>query len=148
MTLMATFFTVSVNAQDTKQVFIYSPGEREGLHIAQETADGWQEIGQLCTSDYGTWGVEKRMYHPSVARAADGSWRLVFQVNDRSPLLAVAYSKNLINWRPQDYPIMSTRQCLSPVIFPNDNGTFDIYYKTKGGDKRWVSASDDFRKLS
>ena len=61
MTLMATFFTVSVNAQDTKQVFIYSPGERDGLHIAQETADGWQEIGQLCTSDYGTWGVEKRM---------------------------------------------------------------------------------------
>ena len=46
MTLMATFLTVSVNAQDTKQVFIYSPGEREGLHIAQETADGWQEIGQ------------------------------------------------------------------------------------------------------
>ena len=148
MTLMATFLTVSVNAQDTKQVFIYSPGERDGLHIAQETADGWKEIGQLCTSDYGTWGVEKRMYHPSVARAADGSWRLVFQVNDRSPLLAVAYSKNLINWRPQDYPIMSTRQCLSPVIFPNDNGTFDIYYKTKGGDKRWVSASADFRKFS
>ncbi len=57
-------------------------------------------------------------------------------------------SKDLVSWRPQDYPIMSTRQCLSPVIFPNDNGTFDIYYKTKGGDKRWVSASADFRKFS
>ena len=43
---------------------------------------------------------------------------------------------------------MSTRQCLSPVVFPNDNGTFDIYYKTKGGDKRWVSASADFRRFS
>ncbi|MBQ6659250.1 MAG: alpha-N-arabinofuranosidase, partial [Prevotella sp.] len=105
-------------------------------------------MGQLCSSDYGSWGPEKRMYHPSVARAADGSWRLVFQVNDKSPLLAVAYSKDLVSWRPQDYPIMSTRQCLSPVIFPNDNGTFDIYYKTKGGDKRWVSASADFRKFS
>ena len=135
-------------AQDQKQIFIYCPNERAGLHIAQQTEAGWQEIGQLCSSDYGTWGAEKRMYHPSVARAADGSWRLVFQVNDKSPMLAVAYSKDLIKWRPQDYPIMSTRQCLSPVVFPNDNGTFDIYYKTKGGDKRWVSASADFRRFS
>ena len=135
-------------AQDQKQIFIYCPNERAGLHIAQQTEAGWQEIGQLCSSDYGTWGAEKRMYHPSVARAADGSWRLVFQVNDKSPMLAVAYSKDIVNWRPQDYPIMSTRQCLSPVVFPNDNGTFDIYYKTKGGDKRWVSASADFRRFS
>ena len=135
-------------AQDQKQIFIYCPNEKAGLHIAQQTEAGWQEIGQLCSSDYGTWGAEKRMYHPSVARAADGSWRLVFQVNDKSPMLAVAYSKDLIKWRPQDYPIMSTRQCLSPVVFPNDNGTFDIYYKTKGGDKRWVSASADFRRFS
>ena len=133
---------------DSKQVFIYCPGERAGLHMAQQTDEGWQEIGQLCSSDYSSWGPEKRMYHPSVARAADGSWRLVFQVNDKSPLLAAAYSKDLVTWRPQDYPIMSARQCLSPVIFPNDNGTFDIYFKTKGGDKRWVSASADFRKFS
>jgi len=37
---------------------------------------------------------------------------------------------------------------LKPVIFPNADGTFDIYFKTKGGDKRWVSASSDFRKFS
>ena len=141
-------FGSSVLAQETKQVFIYSPDERAGLHIAQQTADGWQELGQLCASDYGTWGAEKRMYHPSVARAKDGTWRLVFQVNDRSPMLAAAYSKDLVSWRPQDYPIMSTRQVLKPVVFPNDNGTFDIYYQTKGGDKRWVSASADFRHFS
>ena len=88
------------------------------------------------------------MYHPSLARANDGSWRLVFQINDRSPMLAAAYSKDLVNWRPQDYPIMSARQVLKPVIFPNADGTFDIYFKTKGGDKRWVSASGDFRKFS
>ena len=138
----------SISAQDTKQVFIYSPNERAGLHIAQQTDGGWREIGQLCASDYGTWGVEKQMHHPSLTRANDGSWRLVFQVNDKSPLLAAAYSKDLVTWRPQDYPIMTTRQCLKPVIFANDDGTFDIYYKTKGGDKRWVSASNDFRQFS
>ena len=135
-------------AQDAKQVFIYCPGERAGLHIAQRTGDSWQDIGQLCSSDYGSWGPEKRMYHPSVARAKDGSWRLVFQINDKSPMFAAAYSKDLITWRPQDYPIMTTRQCLKPVVFTNDNGTFDIYYQTKGGDKRWVSASNDFRQFS
>ena len=136
-------------AQETAnpQVFIYSPNERAGLHVAVQEAAGWQDLGQLCSSDYGTWGAEKRMYHPSVARAKDGTWRLVFQVNDKSPLLAAAYSRDLVNWRPQDYPIVSTRQCITPVIFPNEDGTFDIYYKTKGGDKRWVSASADFRRF-
>ena len=59
-------------AQDQKQIFIYCPNERAGLHIAQQTEAGWQEIGQLCSSDYGTWGAEKRMYHPSVADARCG----------------------------------------------------------------------------
>ncbi|SEV98601.1 Alpha-L-arabinofuranosidase C-terminus [Prevotella sp. khp7] len=139
---------IAIHAQETKQVFIYSPSERAGLHIAQQTETGWKELGQLCSSDYGTWGAEKRMYHPSVARANDGSWRLVFQVNDKSPLFAAAYSKDLVSWRPQDYPIMTTSQCLQPTVFANENGSFDIYFKTKGGDKRWVSASNDFRRFS
>jgi len=133
--------------QEKKSVFIYSPNERAGLHIAQYTGGEWQEIGQLCSSDYGTWGVEKRMYHPSVARANDGTWRLVFQVNDRSPLFAASYSRDLVTWRPQDYPVITTPQCLKPVIFANENGTFDIYYQTQDGDKRWVSASNDFRQF-
>ena len=140
--LLGLFVSVAmaVCAQETTKVFIYSPNERAGLRIAQQSGNGWQEIGQLCSSDYGTWGAEKRMYHPSVARAKDGTWRLVFQVNDRSPLFAAAYSRNLVNWRPQDYPLMTTPQCLKPVVFVNDNGTFDIYYQTKSGDKRWVVA--------
>ena len=154
---MKNFLTVMVSvlsilnayAQDTaERVFIYCPGERQGLHIALSTDGGWQELGQLCSSDYGSWSTEKRMFHPSLARAVDGSWRLVFQINDRSPMLAAAYSKDLVSWRPQDYPVMSARQVLKPVIFPNADGTFDIYFKTKGGDKRWVSASNDFRKFS
>ena len=141
---------LSANAQETTspRVFLYAPNERAGLHIARQLDEGWQEMGQLCASDYGTWGVEKKMYAPSLARAKDGTWRLVFQINDKSPMFAAAYSKDLVTWRPQDYPIMTTRQCITPVVFANDNGTFDIYYKTKGGDKRWVSASADFRQFA
>ena len=136
----------AVGAQDNKKVFIYSPGERAGLHIAQFANDGWQEIGQLCSSDYGTWGAEKRMYHPSLTRAADGTWRLVFQVNDRSPLFAAAYSRDLITWRPQDYPIVSTRNCVAPVVHPSGDG-FEIIYTSDGAYYR-VKASSDFRQFS
>ena len=136
----------AVGAQDNKKVFIYSPGERAGLHIAQFANDGWQEIGQLCSSDYGTWGAEKRMYHPSLTRAADGTWRLVFQVNDRSPLFAAAYSRDLITWRPQDYPIVSTRNCVAPVVHPSGDG-FEIIYTSDGAHYR-VKASSDFRQFS
>jgi len=141
--------TLSATAQtaDTRKVFIYSPGQTNGLHIALQQEDGWQEKGQLCSSDYGTWGAEKRMFHPSVCRAKDGTWRLVFQVNDRAPLFAASYSRDLVNWRPQDYPIMSTAKCLEPVVFENPDGTFDIYYKSPEG-KRWTSATPNFRHFA
>ena len=129
------------------QVFIYSPHPSAGLHIAALQKDStWQDLGQLCSSDYGTWGAEKKMHHPSVCRADDGSWRLVFQVNDRSPLFAAAYSRDLVTWRPQDYPRMTTRNCLSPVVHPVAGG-FEIIYRSDDQFYQ-VTASADFRHFS
>ena len=141
--------TLSLGAQtsDNRNVFIYSPGPGDGLHIAVQEGDIWKETGRLCSSDYGTWGAEKKMFHPSVCRAQDGTWRLVFQVNDRAPLFAAAYSRDLINWRPQDYPIMTTKQCLEPVVFSNPDGTFDVYFKSPQG-KRWTSVTPNFRNFA
>ncbi|MBQ9636691.1 MAG: alpha-N-arabinofuranosidase [Prevotella sp.] len=140
----------TVVAGDTvSQVFIYSPGERDGLHLAYLAEDGgWQHVGQLCGSDYGPWGSEKRMHRPSVAHAADGTWRLVFSVNDYAPCLAVAYSEDLVTWRPQDYPRLSSAGCLDPVVFAMDDGTTDIYYKDRAGGKHYVQASADFRHFT
>ena len=132
---------------DIRKIFIYSPDQAKGLHIAVQEGEAWKEAGQLCSSDYSTWGAEKKMHHPSICRAKDGTWRLVFQVNDRSPLFAAAYSRDLVNWRPQDYPTMSTKQCQAPVVFENPDGTFDIYYKSPEG-KRWTSATADFRHFT
>ena len=139
--------TVMKAADGPQTVFIYSPGQGDGLHIAVLEGESWKESGRLCSSDYGTWGAEKKMFHPSVCRANDGTWRLVFQVNDHSPQFAAAYSRDLVNWRPQDYPIMSTKQCLDPVVFENPDGTFDIYYKSPEG-KRWTSATPNFRDFT
>ena len=145
---LAALQTIAVLAQteETRQIFIYAPNEKDGLHVASYADGQWNEMGRLCSSDYGTWGAEKRMYHPSICRATDGTWRLVFQVNDHAPLFAVAYSRDLINWRPQDYPVMSVRPCLQPIVFESTDGRFDIYFKSGEG-KRYVAASADFRRF-
>ena len=131
-----------------REIFIYCPGERAGLHVAYLDFDGnWQEIGQICASDYGQWGAEKRMYHPNIMHASDGTWRAVWQLNDKAPCFAAAYSADLITWRPQDYPRMSTRNCLKPIVFEGDDGTFDIFYQSADG-KRYLQASKDFRHFN
>ena len=151
LTLAMLALSTAVQAQQTdndiRKVFIYSPDRAQGLHIAVHDGETWKESGQLCASDYGTWGAEKKMHHPSVCRATDGTWRLVFQVNERSPLFAAAYSRDLVNWRPQDYPLLSTTLCREPVVFENPDGSFDVYYKSPEG-KRWVSATADFRHFA
>ncbi len=136
----------SIAGRDTTcQIFLYSPGPTQGLHLAYLTdEDKWVDVGQLCSSDYGPWGAEKKMYNPSVVKANDGTWRALWGVNDKSPQFAVAYSEDLITWRPQDYPIVGEKGVKSPVAYQMDDGNFDIYLKTSRG-KRYVQASKDFR---
>ena len=54
----------------SREIFIYAPNDRAGLHAAYLDFEGkWLEIGQLCASDYGTWGAEKRMFHPNFGQS-------------------------------------------------------------------------------
>ena len=136
----------SVMGKDTTcQVFLYSPDPTQGLHLAY-LADNekWIDVGQLCASDYGPWGSGKKMYSPSVVQANDGTWRALWSVGESFPQFAVAYSEDLVTWRPQDYPIVAEKGVKSPVAYQMDDGNFDIYIKTAKG-KRYVQASQDFR---
>lgn len=134
-----------IGKDSTCQIFVYSPSEKDGLHLAYLTeSETWKEIGQLCSSDYGQWGSQKKMYSPFVIKANDGTWRAVWSVNNVSPCFAAAYSEDLITWRPQDYPIIKEHGVTAPTIFQMDDGTFDIYLKTNQG-KRYVKASQNFR---
>lgn len=136
-----------VGKDSTCQVFIYSPAENQGLHLAYFTDDErWVDVGQLCASDFGPWGSEKKMYRPFVMKANDGTWRALWSVNSRSPQFAVAYSEDLVTWRPQDYPIMKEKGITDVAAYQMDDGTFDIYLKTAKG-KRYVHADRNFRTL-
>ena len=132
----------SLNAQ--KKVFFYSPNPNGGLRMAVLENDTWDDLGRLCSSDYGTWGAEKKMYHPSLCRANDGSWRLVFQLNDTAPLFGASYSRDLVTWRPQDYPRVNSQKCKNPVVVA-EGDAFKVYYQTANGDMRRISADADFR---
>ena len=134
-----------VGKDSTCRVFIYSPAENQGLHLAYFTDDErWIDVGQLCASDFGPWGSEKKMYRPFVMKANDGTWRALWSVNTRSPQFAVAYSEDLVTWRPQDYPIMKEKGIKDVAAYQMDDGSFDIYLKTAKG-KRYVHADKDFR---
>ena len=134
-----------VGKDSTCQIFVYSPAADQGLHLAYLTDDDrWVDVGQLCTSDYGPWGSEKKMYRPFVMKANDGTWRALWSVNTRSPQFAVAYSEDLVTWRPQDYPIMKEKGIKDVAAYQMDDGSFDIYLKTAKG-KRYVHADKDFR---
>lgn len=133
----------------TCQIFVYSPGETAGLHVAYLTdTQSWCDAGKVCGSDYAQWGAEKKMHDPYVLHATDGTWRLVFSVNNYSPCFAAAYSEDLVTWRPQDYPRVSQKGALKPIIFQMDDGTFDIYYKGKDGSRHYVQANQQFRKFT
>ncbi len=138
---------MAAEKNDACQIFVYSPDDKAGLHVAfLNGKNHWEHIGQLCSSDYSRWGSEKRMYNPFVLRATDGTWRAVWAVNDYAPCFAAAYSDDLMTWRPQDYPKISIQGVAKPVIKQKADGSFDLYMKSKQG-MLHVEASADFRQF-
>lgn len=104
---------VSAHAQPRPEkvyLFSYSTGEnrdKNGLHFAwsadQQT---WHEIGPLYSfvkSDYGDWGSQKRMLNPRVVSLPDGSWDVIFEVNEKEAVMGIAHTPNFVNWIPQEY---------------------------------------------
>lgn len=133
------------NGTVTCQIFVYSPSSEAGLHLAYlDDNEKWYDVGQLCSSDYGQWGAQKKMHTPFVTQASDGTWRALWALNDVSPQFAVAYSEDLITWRPQDYPILNEKEIKEPIAYQMGDGSFDIYVKTGKG-KRYIHADKDFR---
>ncbi len=136
-------------AASESRLFLYSPGEKHGFHAAYAVNDStFRHIGQLFSSDYSRWGAEKRMYSPFITRLESGGYAVVFQVNDYSPCFAVAWSADLVTWRPQDYPRMSVKGCLAPVIRHDGGGRYTVLFKTKDGGVRKTSTDAAFRHFT
>ncbi len=102
---------VPSSAADSAWIFAYSTHKNKdhnGLHFAWSgDCVTWHEIGpehSFVQSDYGNWGPQKRMMDPSLRQTADGTWELIFKVNEKEPRKrAYTSSGDLVHWLPQDY---------------------------------------------
>lgn len=136
---------------DSVYLFTYNVHAGNGLNMAWSADQKqWSSIGPeyaFVKSDFGTWGGEKRMYNPYVVKTPDGIWRCVFQVNDYSNQFAVAESRDLVLWQPQDYPSMQgVSSCLEPVVtYDEGNRMYRVFFKTKEGDCYRTESKDFFR---
>ncbi len=104
----------------------------------------WNRVtqGRILGSDYGTWGREKKLYAPSMAKNPDGLVAVVFQVNDYANQFGVCSTRDFIHWRPQDYPQMKgVGQCLNPVVRYAD-GTWTVSFSNKDGKHYQTTTSD------
>lgn len=125
----------------TCNIFFYSPGPTSGLHVAYLTdGEQWQDLGRLSVPDFKLLGTPSTMYNPYVFHAADGTWRLLYGVNDSAPCFGAVYSDDIVSWRHQVYPKMKEEGVTKPVMFQMDDGSFDIYLKLKDGTRRYVKA--------
>ena len=130
---------------DSVYVKVSAPNNGSGLFL-QWSADGrfWRSATQsrILGSDYGAWGAEKKLFHPSMAKGKDGLVVLVFQLNDRNNQFGVTTTRDFIHWRPQDYPYMEgVGQCLSPIIRV-EGEAFVVTFHNSEGQRFQTSTSD------
>ena len=149
--LTAALIVATLQSGAADRVFLYSPAPDKGVRIAYATGEGGQsftDIGQIFQSDYARWGADKKMFSEFAVKLAEGGYAAVFQVNDIAPCFAVAYSSDLVTWRPQDYPRMSCKGVIAPVIIPKGNGKYDVVFRTKDGSYRKTTTDSMFRHFS
>ena len=109
----------------------------------------WTSIGEgygYVSSDYGAWGSEKKMFHPSVLRK-DGTWYVVWALNDRINQFSTTLSPDLCHWKPQDYPYSQAGENVMAPVITYEGGQFIVTYKTSQGHV-YQQGSTDFQHWS
>ena len=148
---LAVSATAMTAVPDSVYLFSYNVHANNGLNMAWSADQKcWSPIGPnhaFVKSDYGAWGAGKKMYNPYLVKTPDGMWRCVFQVNDFSNQFAVAESKDLVLWQPQDYPYMEgVSSCLEPVMsYDEARKIYRVFFKTKEGDCYCTESKDFFK---
>jgi alpha-L-arabinofuranosidase len=141
---------------DSAYLFAYTNGHegRGGLYFAwsldQRT---WHPIGpEFATvrSDYGRWGSQKRMYDPVVMRDKHGIWHAVWTLNYQDGAFAYARSNDLVNWKPQSYPVVAAaNNCLYTELLQQGNQFTVSWLSTNNSDTSFHAVSTiDFLHFS
>ena len=86
------------------------------------------------SSDYGTWGPEKKMHDPYLFHdEANGMWYCIFTPNPDDPVFALTSSPDLVHWHVQNYyPMEKAPRGYAPFIH-FDSGEYYIEWENERG---------------
>lgn len=137
----------SVQHTDSVYLLTYATNNpKEGIHLAYSADQKrWTAIGNdysVVKSDFGNWGPNKNMYHPSVVYT-DGEWYAAWTVNSRAHQFATTHSSDLWLWKPQDYPYTQAKQPVQNLVLTHADNVFTLYLQTDKG--YYSTTSRDFR---
>lgn len=126
-------FSKQAYANEPDSAYIFAYEKHNGLSFAWSIdKETWHPIGSgfsFVRSDYGRWGSEKRMISPVLLQNQNG-WHAIWSLNERDGAFAYAFSKNLIDWQPQSYPVVSDGNCLNTELVYK-NGLYTISWESK-----------------
>ncbi len=127
------------------QLFAY---ERDNRLYYAWNADGmeWHAIDHgWLSSDYGTWGAEKKMHDPYLFHdKANGMWYCIFTPNPDDPVFALTSSPDLVHWHVQNYyPMEKAPRGYAPFIFFRSNGGDDWAYYIEWVDEKGVRLNEE-----
>lgn len=142
--------TASAGVPDS--VFVRPHSNGDGLQLSWSSNQQlWEPVvsHQILSSDFGTWGAQKKMYNPQLLQGYDGLYVLIFQpVRDgNANQFAVATTRDFVHWRPQDFPYMKgVKQCLNPTIACTGGGKYEVTFTSEG--KHYSTTSTDLVHFS
>ena len=144
------------NKPESAYLFAYTPDSegRGGLSFAWSfDQEEWHPIGPefaFVRSDYGRWGSQKRMFAPVLIQGAGDTWHAVWTLNDKDGAFAHATSKDLVNWKPQSYPVVAEgKNCLQTEISYVNNQYTVSWASTGGSDTVYYAVNTkDFKTYS
>jgi alpha-L-arabinofuranosidase len=139
---------------DSVYIFAYATQKNQnhnGLHFAWSTdKKSWFSVGpehSFVKNDYGRWGSQKKMFSPFLTKDSNGTWHLIWSLNDTDGAIGHASSTDLVYWGRQSYPILLAEgECLNPEIRKKGN-QFIISWNTKGS-KSYQTTTSDFKNFS
>lgn len=124
----------------------------DGLHLLHST-DGlkWEPLNEERSFLTPTIGKDKLMRDPSIVRAPDGTFHMVWTISWTQPGIGYANSKDLINWSEQQLiPVMEndpeTRNCWAPELFYDEDSKeyLIIWASTVPGKFLGIGSEDDY----
>lgn len=147
------------NEPDSAYLFVYTTGENNnmaGLHYAWSIdQENWHGIGpefRFLSSDFGTWGSQKKLMDPLLFQDENSLWHCLWTLNDEVGQFAHSATTDLFNWSRQSYPeVMEKGNVLElEVSFDTNKKRYLVTWMSEdGGQKKiYKTTTTDFKNYS